>query len=100
MQNDLIQEIIRGAAKKYDELVFSLFEEYGYSKDEVIELMKLGVIQGTTCVLNASLTTEMTYFYVHSEPLFMVSKTLDDLTHTISVNYMKLKGESNESADN
>lgn len=96
MQNDLIQEIIRCAAKKYDELVFSLFEEYGYSKDEVIELMKLGVIEGEKMALLSMPVIEVTYFYVHGEALFMVSESFDESTCTISVNYKKLKGELND----
>ena len=36
-------------AKKYDELLFMLFEKCGYSKEEALELNRLGVIEGERC---------------------------------------------------
>lgn len=89
----LIDIVIRNAVKKRDELMYSLFVDYGYCKDEVDELIKFGVIEGDRTILSCDPATMVTYFYLHGEALFYITERFDPGTCIISVGYKKLKGE-------
>lgn len=90
----LIDIVIRNAVGKRDELIYSLFVDYGYCKDEVDDFIKFGVIEIDRFALPNEPTTLVTYFYLHGEALFYITERFDPKTRMISVNYKKLKGDN------
>lgn len=90
---DIRQQFINQASKKFDDTAFQLFEEYGYSKEDVLEMVKAGDIERTRTERTHD-GTEMTIFLVRGEPLFAMTMKIENLV--IKIGYLKMKGETDD----
>ena len=92
---NLIDLYLRNLVKQKEDLIYSLFEEYGYPREEVIDLMKSGIIEGTKT--RSVIYPDMEYmtFSAHGETLFTVCEKFDPDNCTMRLGFQKVKGERN-----
>ena len=95
----LIDKAILDAVKRFEELAFSLFEEYGYSRDEVMELGRNGYAMIDRRISIRYPEYTFSVFSVHGETLFTIVEKYDIEKCTFYLAYEKVKGEKDESAD-
>lgn len=95
----IYQKFLRNAVEKFDEIVESVFKEYGYSKDEIFELYKLGCVEGERCMSTIEPGVSWITYSVHGETLFTIMEKIDLGNYKISYHIERLKGDKDGSAD-
>lgn len=93
---NLIDKYVRRIVEERDELIYSLFEKCGYSRDEVLDLIKAEVITGTKASSVVYPDMEWYSFSANGETLFVVNEVFDPETYTVTLRYQMAKGESDE----
>lgn len=90
---NLIDLYIRNLVKQKEDLIYSLFEEYGYPREEVLDLIKAGIIEGTKT--RSVIYPDMEYmaFSAHGETLFTVCEKFDPENCTMKLGFQRVKGE-------
>lgn len=89
----LIDKYVRYITEEKDELIYSLFEKCGYSRDEVLDLIKAEVITGTRTSSVVYPDMEWYSFSAHGETLFVVNEVFDPNTSTVTLRYQLMKGD-------
>ena len=90
---NLIDEYLRKAAKAKDDLIFKLFEECGYPRENIMELIEAGVIEGERRTSMIDPGIEWIVCKAYGDTLFVIMEKYDRENHTIKLSYQKAKGE-------
>lgn len=89
----LIDMYVRRITEERDELIYSLFEECGYRREEVLDLIKDGIITGTASSSVVYPDMKWYTFSAHGETLFIMNEVFDPVTCNVTLRYQKVKGE-------
>ena len=89
----LIDMYARRFAEERDELIYSLFEECGYHREEVLDLIRDGIITGTAS--SSVVYPDMNWytFSAHGETLFIMNEVFNPVTNNVTLSYQVVKGD-------